>query len=189
MRTLNVKIEGIAPLIMHSVRTANPLDPITKKMKEISGKRSKTEADFTSLARLEWKAGLYVNADNRIIVPDINVERTIWEGAKQDKNGKKFLSSFMVTQSPMLQYTGPNDPEKLIEDGNFWFTVPVVVNRNRVMRTRPIFNDWSLEFECHYNESVLNQSEIETAIRKAGELVGLCDWRPKFGRFMVKDID
>ena len=39
-------------LIMHNGRTSNPLDPFTKAMKEISGKRKKTDADLEALSKI-----------------------------------------------------------------------------------------------------------------------------------------
>ena len=54
-----------------------------------------------------------------------------------------------------------------------------------IMRTRPIFPEWTLDFTLAYADDVISKDEVERALSDAGRLVGLCDWRPKFGRFQV----
>lgn len=188
METLSVQIEGVAPLLMHSGRTKDPTDPMTKEIKKITSKRNKTDDDFQALKELELIAGLYADEEGKIYVPDLNIERSIYEGAKQDKNGKKFLSAFMVRDHGFLKNGSQYMVDKVAADPKYYFTTSVNVQRNSVMRTRPRFNMWNLAFECSYNPSILNEGEVTNAIEKAGQLVGLGDWRPKFGRFRVIDI-
>jgi len=66
------------------------------------------------------------------------------------------------------------------------FTCGVRVQRNRVMRTRPIFRDWAVSFTVTFNDSLLNPADITNLLSYAGENVGLCEWRPNFGRFIVE---
>lgn len=188
MKSLKVKIEGVSPLLLHSGRTKDPTDKLTKEMRKITSKRNKTDADFEELKRLEFLAGLYFDADNKIYMPDINIERSIYEGAKLDRNGKKFLSGFMVNENAYLENGRIYTVDKILDKEQYYFTTSVSIQRNSVMRTRPRFNQWGLDFTCTYNESILNQSEVSDAIVKAGQLVGLGDWRPKFGRFRVLEV-
>jgi hypothetical protein len=37
-----------------------------------------------------------------------------------------------------------------------------------------------------YNDSLLNESDVLDLLRLGGEQIGLGDWRPKFGRFVVE---
>jgi len=48
-------------LIMHNGQTADPLNPFSKAMKEISSKRKKTDTDYEAMANIEYRAGLYLN--------------------------------------------------------------------------------------------------------------------------------
>ena len=41
-------------LIMHNGQTADPLNPFSKAMKEISGKRKKTDTDYEAMANIEF---------------------------------------------------------------------------------------------------------------------------------------
>jgi hypothetical protein len=65
----------------------------------------------------------------------------------------------------------------------------VVIKGVRIMRTRPIFYDWSLKFSLHYNEDLINESQLKKAIEDAGAIVGLGDWRPEHGRFLLERFD
>jgi hypothetical protein len=53
----------------------------------------------------------------------------------------------------------------------------------KVMRTRPIFRNWSINAIAQYDPDVLNLRDVEEIASDAGKLVGLGDWRPKHGRF------
>jgi len=65
----------------------------------------------------------------------------------------------------------------------------LVVNKSRVMRTRPIFQDWALEFTVHYMPDVLNKEDITGFMNVAGKYIGLSDWRPKYGRFIIESCE
>jgi hypothetical protein len=54
------------------------------------------------------------------------------------------------------------------------------------MRYRPIFRNWSLSATVMVNEDVVNLNEVKKALVDAGALIGLGDYRPRFGRFNVE---
>ena len=85
----------------------------------------------------------------------------------------------------MLEYSGPKDIEKLWLDEKFRLTVAVRIQNSRVMRTRSRFDEWAAKIEVKYDPRVLNESDVVEIAKTAGD-VGLCDWRPKFGRFSVE---
>ncbi|MNH31240.1 hypothetical protein D3C79_915810 [compost metagenome] len=53
------------------------------------------------------------------------------------------------------------------------------------MRYRPIFLDWACQLEVAINTDVLDLQEVKKAIEDAGKLIGVCEYRPRFGRFEV----
>ena len=61
-------------------------------------------------------------------------------------------------------------------------------NKSRIMRTRPKFPAWALSFELAYQDEIANRSSIEKWLTDAGQFVGLCDYRPRFGRFEVDHV-
>lgn len=54
-----------------------------------------------------------------------------------------------------------------------------------VMRTRPRFDNWELEFKLTYATDIIDEDIVDGALELAGQVIGLCDWRPRFGRFTV----
>ena len=180
------RITGVAPLILHNGQLANPLNYFAKEMKKISGKRHKTEADLEQLARLEWHGSLYLS-NGRVVIPGEVLEAHLVEAAKKVKKGQQAKAGLFCDGIFLLDYDGPRDVEALWADEAFRETVGVRVQRNRIMRTRPIFRTWSLSFEVQYNSSQLNLEEIAEFARIGGEQIGLGDWRPRFGRYMVEE--
>ena len=79
--------------------------------------------------------------------------------------------------------------DQLWEDERFRFRAGVVVHGNRTMRTRPVFNDWALEFTAHYLPTLLDRDQIYEIYAHAGFTRGLGDWRPQNGTFEVEMID
>jgi len=59
------------------------------------------------------------------------------------------------------------------------------IQKNAVMRCRPIFKEWSLNFEVLYFPDQVNTHTLEQVIDICSYSVGLYDWRPKYGRFEV----
>jgi len=62
------------------------------------------------------------------------------------------------------------------------------LNGKRIMRTRPIFRNWSALAVIEYESSLLNLEQVDRWIQTAGVQVGICDWRPRYGRFTAARI-
>ncbi len=58
----------------------------------------------------------------------------------------------------------------------------------RVMRTRPRFDNWEVKFQLQLFPSEINPSDIQQALESAAMLIGMGDYRPKFGRFALVDF-
>jgi len=181
------RIIGVAPLILHNGQLADPLNYYAREMKKIAGKRSKTEADFEQLARLEWHGSLYMS-DGQVCLPGEILEAHLVEAAKKVKKGPQAKAGLFCDGMFLLHHDGPSDLGALWADEAFRLTAGVRVQRNRIMRTRPLFRTWSLTFEVLYNASQLNLEEIAEFVRIGGEQIGLGDWRPRFGRYVVEDM-
>ncbi len=70
MKDLKLKFTSVSPLVMHNGELANPFNEFTQKIKKISSKRGKTEADMKEMARLEFHGGLYTT-NGFVIIPGI----------------------------------------------------------------------------------------------------------------------
>ena len=177
-------------LIMHNGRTSNPLDPFTKAMKEISGKRKKTDADLEALSNIEYQAGLYLNEQEQVIVPSRVLESVLVEGAKKSKEGKLALSGMFVDTDAILEYHGgPMTVEELTASPEHRLCVAVRVGMAKVMRTRPHFKDWTCKFKVSVNDQVANASQLKRWVEDAGSYVGIGDWRPRHGRYELVSFE
>jgi hypothetical protein len=176
--------QGTSPLLMHNSRLVDPLDTITKQIREVSGKARKTDSDHEELAHLEWMGGIYHDPDLGPYIPAPNLQKCLVEGARFKKDGKKVERGvFVETMMIPLGYEGPRDYQMLYNDRRFVHRVPVKVGSARVMRTRPVFRHWTLEATGQFDESVINLADLRTAAQTAGAMIGLGDGRPTYGRF------
>lgn len=186
-QTMNFRLTGDAPLISHNGQTADPLNRYAKAMKAISGKRKKTDSDLEELARLEFLAGLYLG-DNGPILPMMMIDACVIDAAKKSREAVLAKSGFFTVGNAPLEYDGPRSADDLWKDERFRLSVPVRVQTARIIRTRPIFNEWAATVTVQYEDSVINAATVAGWFGVAGALVGLGDWRPRFGRFQAKRL-
>jgi hypothetical protein len=186
MQQLKVTIKGLSPLLMHADRLANPLDPVTKAHKAMTVKPKKTDSEHEAIAKSEWLASLYYRDGVGVYIPGQNIDACLKDAAKMQKLGKKFTQAVMVLEDEVpLQYKGPKKPDALFEEG-FVDVRGVKVSQAKVMRYRPKFNEWGAAFTVAFNDDLVNLDALRRAIADAGSLIGLCDYRPRFGKFTAE---
>lgn len=188
MQTLKIKITGTRPLLVHSDRFSNPLDPMTKEHKALTSKRKKTDEDHELIARSEWAGGLYYDDKLGPYIPGVNIESAIISGGKLSKLGTQLKRSIEVLDERCkLIYEGPRDMKGLW-DARFYDARSVKVQAARLMRYRPLFRDWSLECTIMFDEETIDRNQVVKCVTDAGLYCGIGDYRPKFGRFDVEVI-
>lgn len=169
-------------MIVHNGQTADPLNAMAKKLKQVSSKRAKTDADYEEMARIEFIAGLYMGKDGPII-PATNIDSMLINAAKKSKEGQFAKSGVFCAEHALMQYDGPRTADELWQDERFRFSALVRVGTARVARMRPVFKEWSAVIKLNVEESVINPARIDDWFIAAGSVVGLGDWRPQHGRF------
>ena len=187
MKKIKCEFHGISPIILHSCQCVNPLHPLSMEMKKITAIRKKTEEDIRKLSDLEWESGLYWDDQVGVYIPAENIEATIREGAKARKKGKNVVKGFMCDDLKIpLDIKENLTKEQMRDDMRFRDVRAMKVQQARVMRTRPRFNTWNLTFEASYDENMLDFKDVCDAIEYSGQYVGLCDSRPKYGKFTAR---
>lgn len=189
-KTLKVRLTGASPLLLHNGQTANPLNVYAKQLKAVSSKRNKTEEDFAALAKIEFLAGLYTDSKGAYTLPGHNLEAALLEGARKNKNGRQVQGGAFVVNDPKLTFPGSEKkPEDLWEGQEHALMVSVRVQKNRVMRCRPLIpTGWTCVVEMKYDPAILEEPAILQAWETAGLERGIGDWRPKYGRFSVESV-
>jgi hypothetical protein len=194
MKQIKVKLTGLRPLIMHNGLMADPTNPYTVAIKKITAKGSKkmTIHDHQERDRLEWEAGLYWSeAEGGMVMPSDNIERCIQEGAKKSRLGKDFAAAVFVSEPEVVVHhrKAGKSKEEIYEDPAYTIRKGVKVQLARIIRIRPLIpTGWWLACTIEFDESIVNQAQVIDSTREAGAIIGLGDWRPKFGRFTVEVV-
>lgn len=168
---IEVKIRGTRPLLMHS--TAGMLKPKSSKVK--SSAHDPVE---------EAKDCLYLNDEGKISVPAMAVLSAMRKAAAQLKKagaGKKTLKDFV--------FSGLQVEPEMIELPSQEYEVdirPVVIQRQRIMRARPLFKTWEMLFRIAIVDGqTWDNGNVREVLEEAGKYQGLLDFRPLFGTFEV----
>jgi hypothetical protein len=182
---LKIQCTGQAPLLMNSDRAVDYKDPIGREMKKLTAKRSrKTVREQEELDRLSYLAAIYYNKESGIYIPGANLWATFINGGKITRQGTAVRRGLVILDNEIpLIYDGPRTPDELEADGKFTSRLTVKVGSSRVVRVRPEFKSWSLATELQTDDTVLDYDTVVTVVRNAGEMVGLGDYRPLYGRF------
>jgi hypothetical protein len=193
IKSLNVEATGLKELIMHNSRLANPLDEYAKKLKKLSSQRNKTDDQIALMSQTEFFGSIYYSDKTGVYVPEDWLMSCIVKAAKRSKKGASAQIAIRDIQDQnekmpsgviKLHYEGPKTPEAMWEKYTpFVFVKGVVVQRSRVMRTRVMIPDWKLKFRVNFNDEFINDEDLANSVQEAGEIIGIGDWRPRYGRF------
>jgi hypothetical protein len=188
VRIVRCEIEGLRPLLMHSDLLADPLHQRTKAFKKISGIKKKSDDDHLELSRLEFAAGFYADEDGKPVIPSRNLEKCIAQAAAKSRETKLFDSGVTITDDAPLTHDHQLKTKATAED--FWnsrdrysMRTSVRVAAARVMRTRPFFPKWWATFEAQMTD--IDEDKFINWVKVAGRLIGLGDWRPRYGLFTL----
>lgn len=193
MKNIRCEWKGTTPLIMHSCRGVNPLDPLVIELKKLTAIRKKTDDDLRQISDIEWELGLYWDDNLGLYIPADNIIKSVQEGAQVRKRGKDIAKGFDITEMMVPLDIGESlTKDQLREQYRFRDVRAMSVMRAKVNRTRPRFTNWKLCFSVQYDEKILDISTIADAMEYAGSYIGICDSRTrKYGRFVcnIEELD
>lgn len=182
IKTFRVTIRGTKPLLLHSTRV------MTEAPKLARGAKLPPED--------EAELGLYKNKHGQIVLPEDVILGTIKSAAVDFKvpgKGKKTYKNY-VDSGLELDGDAVLEPQTYEIDSR-----PVVVQRSRVIRSRPRFDEWSSSFKVivldtdtwidPFDKVYGGGANLRDVIMAAGKYKGLCDYRPRFGRFEVTTFE
>nr|DAF41316.1 MAG TPA: hypothetical protein [Caudoviricetes sp.] len=189
MKTLKFKIEGNCPLLMHDDKSANPFCEFSKQLKAISSKRKKTEDDLLEMARIEWTASLYHTEQAGYFIKAECFEATFLAAAKSKKLGTAFKQVVRIPDNPVFHFKHEKlSPSELFEMDCYKDFRTVKVQQSKILRCRPVFNNWYCKIELWYDETRIDEDELLHIVEYAGKFIGVCNYRPKFGRFVAEKM-
>lgn len=187
MKSQTFDLVGNNEMLMHNVQLANPMNKIAKEIKAVSSKKKKSDDDYEQMAWLEFRGGLYHNDEVGPYIPGDWVNAMIRDAAKMNRRGQDVKRSLLVMDSEIkLNYSGPREIEAMWKNGMYDQRM-VTVTTSKICRTRPRFpKGWTASVTIAYDEEVFNDSDIISFFDIGGKMIGLGDYRPRFGRFDAK---
>jgi hypothetical protein len=178
-----VRIVGVRPLLMHRPK--------------LSDMQPKRRSELPTPEQ-EAREALYTDGD-LIVIPSLNVKAMLRDAGRNYKipqrkatYGAYIRAGIDIEPSPYIPLLNPktNQPYKVNKREWKVDVRPVVVQMNRVLRARPRFDEWALEFRIiNLDPGLLKKDMIYRILVDAGKFYGLGDYRPEFGRFKVEKFE
>lgn len=183
-----ITLRGNAPLLMHNDQLCDPRNPLAKEIKIINDKKkNKTDEDHLEVGRLEHFASLYLDPKFGPYIPGENIQRSLVKAGTITREGTKISRGvFISSDINPLGYKGPRDAAGLWKDTNFQLWAAVKLPGSRVMRCRPIFQGWTVQATGMLDTEILDPDSLIRIAQSAGAMIGIGDWRPRYGRFTAE---
>jgi hypothetical protein len=187
MKRFHVKIQGVAPLLMHkfSVEASAEISATVKKRK--SGPPDPRDEAERGAYRLDPADG---EKKGQLCLPGEHFYQSMIcaaSGYQVQGQGKK-------TYKDPLKGNTFVEPEYigLVNLGGvklFEYKLdirPVRIKAARINRSRPLIEEWVAEFDIVVtDEDAVPPAVLHAILVSAGQTKGVGDYRPRFGRFMV----
>lgn len=174
----HVALEGVADFLFHRW---NP-EAVDEKAKAAKGSKAKKTDDIESY--------VYRNDDGELCIPGEYLRQSIIMAAKFRQDPRSPRKSAMdLFKAGVISLT------KLaslgVKNWDYEDRRRVVIQRNGVNRTRPAMKvGWKAEFDLQIGlPEYIGSAMLHDTINAAGRLIGLGDFRPTYGRFMIANFD
>jgi len=176
MKRINVELTSTSAMLHHRFATEEHGENSSKIKKKV----------YVPVEEAE-KAS-YKNPDGTLFQPSEHILGVlIRSGVGFKYEGKKTYKE-IIKAGIVVE---PDNIPLLDNEGNVrttWDEIdarPVVVQRARVVRWRPKFNEWKLRLQLIIiNEDLISVAALKDIMEASG-MLGIGDYRPRFGRFQV----
>ena len=183
MKTVNITIEGVSPLLVHRFTDA-------AQMAATSGTRASIATDSES-PRDQAELSLYRSEEGVIGIPQPNVFRCIIDAGKFFKAGRSKVTTQKSSLIPAC--VGIRELFLPLESEGGWKVdtrpVRIPATGGRILRHRPCYDDWRLGFTVDLDDSLIGLKLFREIVDAAGMRIGLGDFRPDtkgpFGKFKI----
>ena len=167
MKTINVEIKGVGEgLLMHSTR-GMMVEKVAKKRGEKYD--VKEDAELAS----------YRNKKGDLVVPSRCLKKCILNGASWYKFGKLSAKQVIAgcTRIEPVDIVLQDFKDKILKEYEIDQRT-VVIQQNRIIRSRPLIREWKLKFDIIYNEKMIGDVDIiRQILEESGQRIGILDNR------------
>lgn len=184
MKTVQVEIRGITPLLIHKFGADAEVGKKTRRV-EVKDKDPREEARKVA----------YIADDGTYFFNAFSIPNSMGNaGASHKSTGSRKSLRFVVPSAVRMDtdtvtIMNGKGPAKDFEVDARPVTIPAT--KGRVMRYRPRFNQWGARFLVHIDDELLSCEMAHQLLNEAGQSIGIGDFRPEkrgpFGRFIVTE--
>lgn len=192
MKSIQVKFNGISPLLQNNSQTVDVFNKYAKLKKPLTAKRTKTDEDVQALRDIEVESKLYFNDELKMYVPSRWVMAAI---AKNSHAVAKIAKAkirgavFAVNDKCKLTYDGMelvNSKIDIVKNDRFITTLILPQQQVRLAKSFPIFHEWSFESELEFDDNILDEAELISILEYSAKYGGFGDFRPSYGRCLLE---
>ena len=179
MKEYNIRIEGVAPLIMAGLSSDNTVE------------RMLNSVDKDKLPPKEIEKRIYICPDGRIYQPASHIEYSLMEAVNE--------LEYLIDKSAI--FIMPREIVHEIQKYTIDERAVVRPHNKRVILKRPKLDKWALKFilkiitnrqysaKAEYcSNDKLSGDDIKNLLEYTGKAIGLEDLRPRMGRFILTEF-
>lgn len=182
MKTFEVEIRGVTPLLVHRFTEAAEYGKATRRI--ISEMVDPRE---------EARKNAYIAADGTFYLSAFAIQNAMASaGSNHKQRGSRKSLRFVVpsavrmTTDTLTILNGVGAAKDFEIDSR---PVTIPATKGRIMRHRPRFDQWGMKFNLTVNENLLAPETAHQLLNEAGQSIGIGDFRPEkrgpFGTFRV----
>lgn len=174
--TFQVRIEGITPILINRFHE-EAQEEASSSFRSARKERLSPQEDAASR--------LYSN-DNGSFLPAENIRQSIIEAAKRFKLGRRAATTDVAAAVYLSPFELPLEGEWHVDSR----AVVIPATGGRILRHRPMFDDWSVVFKLQIDtDTGIDERLIKEVVSSSGKLVGIGDFRPArkgpYGRYNI----
>lgn len=186
MKTVNVAIHGVTPLLIHRFSENSEQAKKTRRV-EVTSRDPREEATKNA----------YIAADGTFYFNAFAIAGAMGNAGSSHKSTGSRKSLRYVVPSAVRMTTDTvtimncDGPAKDFEVDSRPVTIPAT--KGRIMRHRPRFDNWGAEFTLTVDDDLLSLDMAHQLLNEAGTSIGIGDFRPEkrgpFGTFRVTKFE
>jgi len=182
MKTIEIEIRGITPLLIHRFGEQSEQAKKTRRI-EVQNRDPREEA--TKNAYIARDGTYYFSA---FAIPNAMGNAGTNHKATGTRKTLRFVvPSAIRMSSDTITILNAEGPAKGFEVDSRPVTIPAT--KGRVMRHRPRFDQWGARFTFVLDDELLSVDMTQQLLTEAGQSIGIGDFRPEkrgpFGTFRV----
>jgi hypothetical protein len=174
---IRVTVEGITPLLTHNPSSMTRTPSPAKR-----GTRIPEVGDEAQAGTYQLEDGTYA-AKAEYFIAAIYRAAGAWK-TKNRGTMKSVLAHITAIEDlvPLYHFNGEPIRDFVIDER------PVIIGKARIIRARPKFDEWFTTFTINYDQQLVAEPKmIVDILADAGNRIGAGDYRPRFGRFKVRE--